>query len=115
MLAIKALIRNSKIILSKIGALGVEIEPGTYCDPLCCPPDWGNLALRVRLRFLRSLFSHALLILAESFKSTLKYSQLEISKFQVQSGKLHIGSQEVPGSISTGGNFFTEFTLLYPT
>ena len=41
----------------------------TSCVTLSCLPDWANLTLFVRLRLLRSLYSHALLILAKSSKS----------------------------------------------
>ena len=45
------------------------IEPRTSAIPVWHPPIWANLALLVRLRLLRSLYSHALLILTKSSKS----------------------------------------------
>ena len=46
-LAIKAYVGKSKI-----NSVKKRLPPvGTSCDPLWCLPDWGNLALLVRLRF----------------------------------------------------------------
>ena len=77
-----------------------------------------NFGSTCKTRTLRSLRSHALLILAKESQSKsqlvcqtkvkLSIPQLTLAKF-VQSGRHESGSQEVPGSILTGGNFFAEF------
>ena len=64
----EAYVEKSKINLAK-KLLPVRIEPGTPCDLLWYLIDWTNLALLVRLRLLRSLHKHGLLILAKSSKS----------------------------------------------
>ena len=78
--------------------------------------DWANLASLVRLKLLRSLYSHALLIdkllyllikgsINASIKMKLNISQLTLAKL-AQLGRHQSRSQEIPGSIPTGGNIF---------
>ena len=52
----------------KIMLPAVRTELGTLCLLAWCSPIWANLALLVRLRLLRSIYNHVLLILAK-FKS----------------------------------------------
>ena len=78
MLSIKAFVGRRKSI-SKKSYLQWELNLGLweFFVTLSCLPDWANLALFVRLKIIRSLHSHALLISAKSpkFKSQSVHKQ----------------------------------------
>ena len=70
------------------------------------------------MRHLRSLCSHALLILAKfKSKSQLVHNtKVKLNILQLTLAKLaQLRKAEVPDSIPTGGNFSAEFIFLFPT
>ena len=114
MLARKTYIGDSNNILAK----NYYLHWGLNLRPLM--PSW--LSLLCTACKTRSLHSYTLLILAKSSKSksrvhkqkvNLNISQLTLAK-AAQSGMPQSRTQEVPCSIPTRGNFFSEYILLFP-